>query len=345
MSQTQNRTARIRARCRRGAGPSSPARSQRCWTDRSSAPLVPSYYRATVGGVDAVVVGSGPNGLAGALTLARAGHRVVVYEGAAALGGGCRTAELTLPGFRHDVCSAVHPLVLASPFFRSVDLAARGVKMLDPAGSFCPPAGRRPGGRRSVARSRTRPRSLGPDAKAYRRLFDPLVPGISKVHPDHPGTAPARARPTRWRRPAWRLPGLLPASWVARLFKTDEARALLAGAAAHSLLPLDQPLTGSYALLFVALGHTYGWPVVEGGSARLVDALVDELDLAWGARLHVGRWVKSLDELAAGPAVVLMDISTRQLADLVGVRATPVLPPRPRALPLRRRACARSTGR
>ena len=250
-----------------------------------------------MGSVDAVVVGSGPNGLAGALTLARAGHRVVVYEGAAALGGGCRTAELTLPGFRHDVCSAVHPLVLASPFFRSVDLAGRGVRMLAPAVAFAHPLD---GGRAAAVRGSVEDTagSLGVDAKAYRRLFDPLVPGISKVLPTILGPLRAPpAHPVAMARLA--LPGLLPASWVARLFQTDEARALLAGAAAHSLLPLDQPLTGSYALLFVALGHTYGWPVVEGGSARLVDALLDEL-VSLGGEARVGRWVKSLDELA-GP--------------------------------------------
>jgi phytoene dehydrogenase-like protein len=276
-------------------------------------------YGATVGRLDAVVVGSGPNGLAGALTLARSGHRVVVYEGAATLGGGCRTAELTLPGFHHDVCSAVHPLVLASPFFRSVDLAGRGVKLLSPPVAFAHPLD---GGRAAAVRGSVEETagSFGADAKAYRRLFDPLVPGISKVVPTILG--PLRsppAHPVAMARLG--LPGLLPASWVARLFKTDEARALLAGAAAHSLLSLDQALTGSFALLFVALGHTYGWPVVEGGSARLVDALVEEL-ASMGGEARAGRWVKGLDELA-GAEVVLMDVSPRQLADFVGVRATP----------------------
>jgi phytoene dehydrogenase-like protein len=109
---------------------------------------------------------------------------------------------------------------------------------------------------------------------------------------------------------------LLPVSWLARLFKTEEARALLAGAAAHSLLALDQPLTGSYALLFVALGHTYGWPVVEGGSDRLVDALVAEL-AAKGAEFHTGRWARSLGDLGH-PKVALLDVSPRQLAAFVG---------------------------
>jgi phytoene dehydrogenase-like protein len=283
---------------------------------RSSSPPITVPH---VSDVDAVVVGSGPNGLAGALTLARAGHRVVVYEGAAALGGGCQTAELTLPGFLHDVCSAVHPLVLASPFFGSVDLAARGVKMLSPPVAFAHPLD---GGRAAAVGGPVEDTAgrLGADAKAYRQLFGPLVPGIGDVVPTILG--PLRyppAHPVTTARLA--LPGVMPVSWLARLFKTEEARALLAGAAAHSLLTLDQPLTGSYALLFVALGHTYGWPVVEGGSARLVDALTAEL-VSTGAEFRTGRWVTSLDELGA-PRVALMDVSPRQLAGLLGEKAAP----------------------
>jgi phytoene dehydrogenase-like protein len=271
-----------------------------------------------VNGVDSVVVGSGPNGLAAALTLARAGHRVVVYEGAPVVGGGCRTAELTLPGYRHDVCSAVHPLVLASPFFQSVDLAARGVTMLAPPVAFAHPLD---GGRAAVVGGAVEDtaRDLGPDAKAYRQLFGPLVPGIRQAIPTILGPLrSAPAHPLATARLA--LPGLLPASWVARLFKTEEARALVAGAAAHSLLTLDQPLTGSFALLFVAMGHTYGWPVVEGGSSRLVDALVAELT-SMGAEFHVGRWVKDLAELGH-PKAALLDISSRQMENLVGWRST-----------------------
>jgi phytoene dehydrogenase-like protein len=114
----------------------------------------------------------------------------------------------------------------------------------------------------------------------------------------------------------------MPSTWLARLFRSQEARALLAGAAAHSMLALDKPLTGAFALLFVALGHTYGWPVIAGGSARLVDALVAELT-SMGGEVLVGRWVRSLDELGR-PGVALMDVSARQLARLLGAKATPV---------------------
>lgn len=266
--------------------------------------------------LDAVVVGSGPNGLAAALTLARAGRAVEVYEGAPVPGGGCRTDELTLPGFRHDVCSAVHPLVLASPFFQSVDLAARGVKLLTPPVSFAHPLD---GGRAGAILGSVEATAagLGADARTYRRLFAPLARDVDKVLPTV--LAPLRGPP---RHPLAMarlgLPGLLPVTLLARGFRTEEARALLAGAAAHSMLPLSSPLTASYGMLFVALAHAYGWPVVEGGSGRVVDALVAELG-AFGAKLELGRWVRRLTDLPSA-ATVLLDISPRNLVMLAEER-------------------------
>ncbi|MGO9661670.1 MAG: phytoene desaturase family protein [Acidimicrobiales bacterium] len=266
--------------------------------------------------LDAIVVGSGPNGLAAALTLARAGRTVTVYEGAPTPGGGCRTDELTLPGFHHDVCSAVHPLVLASPFFRSVDLASRGVKMLTPVVAFAHPLD---GGRAGAIAGSVNDTAatLGPDARTYRRLFAPLARDVDKVLPTV--LAPLRAPP---RHPVAMarlgLPGLLPAAWLAGRFRTDEARGLLAGAAAHSMLPLSTPLTASYGMLFVALAHAYGWPVVEGGSSRVIDALVAELS-ALGPKVETGRWVEQLTDLPSARAV-LLDLSPRQVAGLAGTR-------------------------
>lgn len=269
--------------------------------------------------VDAVVVGSGPNGLAAALTLAHAGLAVAVYEGAPAPGGGCRTAELTLPGFRHDVCSSVHPLLLASPFFRNVGLAARGVRLLTPEVAFAHPLD----GGRAGAVTGTVPgtaATLGRDALEYRRLFSSLVREIDKVLPTVLG--PLRGLPRHPMAMArLGLPGLLPLTRLAARFRTEEARALLAGAAAHSMLPLDKPLTGSYGLLFVALGHAYGWPVVEGGSSRVVDALVAEL-AELGGSVHVGQWVTDLAELPEAKAV-LADVSPRHLVGMAGDRLSP----------------------
>jgi phytoene dehydrogenase-like protein len=269
-----------------------------------------------VSSLDAVVVGSGPNGLAAALTIARTGRAVAVYEGAATLGGGCRTDELTLPGFRHDVCSAVHPLVLASPFFRSIDLAAQGVKLLAPPVAFAHPLD---GGRAGaiLASVDETAASLGGDARAYRRLFAPLARDVDKVLPTvlAPLRAPPR-HPVAMARLGW--PGLLPVTQLAHRFGTEEARGLLAGAAAHSMLPLSTPLTASYGMLFVALAHAYGWPVVEGGSSRVIDALVAELG-AYGAEVETGRWVKNVADLP-GAQAVLLDISPRHLTELAEAR-------------------------
>jgi len=224
-----------------------------------------------------------------------------------------------LPGFHHDVCSAVHPLVLASPFFSTVDLEAHGVKVLNPTVAFAHPldGGRAGAVLRSVEETAA---SLGADGPAYRRLFQPLARDVGKVLPTVLG--PLRVPP---RHPVAMarlgLPGLLPAARLAGRFRTEEARALLAGAAAHSMLPLSTPLTGSYGLLFVTLGHAYGWPVIEGGSGRVVDALVAEL-AERRAAIHVDRWVKDLDDLPIARAV-LMDLSPRHLAELAGGRLTP----------------------
>ncbi len=161
---------------------------------------------------------------------------------------------------------------------------------------------------------------LGEDGDRYRRLFGPLVRDMDGLVPAL--LAPSQAPPRHLLAMArFALPGLLPATWLARQFRTGAARALLAGAAAHSVLPLSTPLTASFGLLFVALGHAYGWPVVEGGSDRLVDALLSELR-SLGGELTTGRWVKRLGELS-GARVVLLDVSARQLPELLGPGASP----------------------
>ncbi|MDQ6784042.1 MAG: NAD(P)/FAD-dependent oxidoreductase [Actinomycetota bacterium] len=268
---------------------------------------------------NAVVVGSGPNGLAAAVTLARDGWGVEVYEGAETPGGGCRTEELTLPGFHHDVCSSVHPLVRASPFFRGMNLDALGVRMCTPDVAFAHPLddGRVAAVVRSVSDTAE---SLGADSVAYRRLIAPLVGDAERILPAI--LAPLRsvpAHPVALARFA--IPGLLPASVVARRFSSEEARGLLAGAAAHSMLPLNAPLTGSFAILFAMLAHAVGWPVVEGGSGRVVDALVTELE-SLGGRVLTGQWVRRLADLPPCQAV-LLDLSARQLLALAGDRLSP----------------------
>ncbi len=265
---------------------------------------------------DAIVVGSGPNGLAAAVTLARAGLSVHVFEGAAAPGGGCRTEELTLPGFRHDVCSAVHPLAGASPFFTGTDLAAHGVRLLTPKVAFAQPLD---GGRAAAAHGSVDETAggLGSDGRAYRQLLGPLVHDVPLILPailaplrTVPGHPAAMAR--------FGLAGLLPATVLSRRFHGEQARALIAGAAAHTMLPLTAPLTSAFGLLFLMTAHSVGWPVVEGGSARLTDALVAEIT-SLGGRVETGRWVQTLDDLPQARAV-LLDVSPRQFIALAGDR-------------------------
>jgi phytoene dehydrogenase-like protein len=265
---------------------------------------------------DAIVVGSGPNGLAAAVTLADAGLRVHVYEGAAVPGGGARTEELTLPGFRHDVCSAAHPLALASPFFRRFNLPARGVRILEPEVQFAHPLD---GGRagfvvRSVDETAD---ALGADAVAYRRWCARSVRYADDVVD---AALSSLRRPPRHplRVAGFGLAAVEPASLMARHFGTDEARGLLAGVAAHSMLRLTRPPSGAVALLLTTLGHSVGWPVIEGGSSELVTAMVSAIEDAGGA-VFTNQWVTSLDELPPARAV-LLDVTPRSLLELGGDR-------------------------
>jgi phytoene dehydrogenase-like protein len=266
--------------------------------------------------LDAVVVGSGPNGLAAAVTMAAAGLRVQVIEGAPTIGGGCRTEELTLPGFWHDVCSAAHPLAVASPFFQRFDLAARGVELARPEVEFAHPLD---GGRaaivtRSVAETASR---LGDDARAYQRLLGPIADHMDEI-------CEAILAPLR-RPPAHPLVlagygrhAVLPAATVARRWHTQEARAIMAGAAAHAMMPLTAVPTAGIGLMLTGLAHAVGWPVVAGGSARITDAMADALITAGGS-IQTGRWVRSLSELPSA-STVLLDVSPRTLALLAGDR-------------------------
>ncbi|WP_353816435.1 phytoene desaturase family protein [Agromyces sp. SYSU T00266] len=266
--------------------------------------------------VDAVVVGSGPNGLAAAVTLARAGLSVRVFEAAVEPGGGARTAELTLPGFRHDVCSAVHPMALASPFFRAFGLDRR-IELRVPELSFGHPLD---GGRAGLAwhdLERTVD-GLGRDGRAYRRLIAPLVAHEGAVTeftgstllrlPRHPLVA-ARfgVRALEQGTPAWNL-----------RFRGDLARAMLTGVAAHAIRPLPSLGTAGTELVLTMHAHARGWPIPVGGSGAIVAALVDDL-LAHGGEVVTDA---AVDDLAALPhaRAVLLDVTPRALARLAGDR-------------------------
>jgi phytoene dehydrogenase-like protein len=265
---------------------------------------------------DAVVVGSGPNGLAAAVELARAGRSVLVLEGAEAVGGGTRTEELTLPGFRHDVCSAVHPLLLASPFFRSLELAEHGLEPIQPPAPLAHPF--RDGSAAVLERSLDATgTTLGVDAEAWRRAFAPLVgawealvdDALAPVHvPRHPLTL-ARVGAL----------ALRPATAVAAsLFAGEGARALFAGCAAHAVLPLTRAPSAAFGLALATLGHAVGWPVVRGGSASIADALVSHLR-SLGGEVETGRPVSSLADVPPARAV-LLDLTPRGVLRVAGDR-------------------------
>jgi phytoene dehydrogenase-like protein len=265
---------------------------------------------------DAVVVGSGPNGLAAAVTLSAAGLRVLVIEGSATVGGGCRTEEVTLPGFRHDLCSAAHPLALVSPFFRRFDLAKRGVRFASSEVEFAHPLD---GGRAAVVTRSVDAvaDSLGPDGAAYRRLLGPLVAhagGLSdailssmRVPPRDPLALAG-----------YSVNALRSAAAVAGRFRTQEARAVLAGTAAHAMLPLAAPMTGGIGLMLTTLAHAVGWPVAEGGSGTITAAMVEAVVQA-GGQVETGRWVRSLSELPPARAV-LLDIAPRAFLSIAAGR-------------------------
>jgi phytoene dehydrogenase-like protein len=265
---------------------------------------------------DAVVVGSGPNGLAAAIVLARAGRAVTVLEGSETLGGGCRSEELTLPGFVHDTCSTVHALALVSPFLKSLSLAEQGLELVHPDAPLVHPLddGTAVVLERSVEETA---KGLGQDARAYRRLFGPLVRDadalvreiLGPLRPPRDPLVMARFAPS----------ALRSATGLARArFDGRRARALLTGCCAHSMLSLSTPASAAFGIVLALSAHRVGWPVARGGSQRLADALAAKLN-SLGGRVETGRWVESLDELA-GPAATLVDVTPRQLLRLAGPR-------------------------
>ena len=264
---------------------------------------------------DAVVVGSGPNGLAAAITLARAGRSVLVVEAADTVGGGTRSAELTLPGFVHDVCSAIHPLAKASPCFAELPLEEHGVEFVEPPAPLAHPLddGSAVLLERSVDQTAA---GLGPDAEAYRKLMAPLVERSDQLQPLLLGYRPIPRRPIFTAR--FGLLALRSAVGLAKRFKGQRAKALFAGLAAHSIQDLHRSPTASFGLVLALFGHRHGWPLVRGGSQQLADALAAHLR-SLGGEIQLGAQVDSVDELPDSD-VKILDVTPRQLLRIAGHR-------------------------
>lgn len=265
---------------------------------------------------DAVVVGSGPNGLAAAITLQRQGKSVLLIEAKDKIGGGLRSEELTLPGFLHDVCSAVHPMASVSPFLKSVPLEDYGVDFIYPDVSIAHPLEN--GNTAVLTRSVDyTAESLGEDRQAYLDLMTPILEDWPKLTKDI--LSPLLKIPTSPRAMAnfgWL--GLSSAMRLSRRFKTPEAKALWAGMSAHSMQPLSKFTTSAVGLVLQATGHVKGWPLVIGGSQRIADAL-SAYFTSLGGRIETGFYVKSLSQLPSSK-LIMFDVTPKQLLEIAGHR-------------------------
>jgi len=267
-------------------------------------------------GYDAVVVGSGPNGLAAAIVMAQAGRSVLLIEARETIGGGCRSAELTLPGFVHDVCSAIHPLGLGSPFFKTLPLADHGLEWIHPPAPVAHPLddGTAVVVERSIEETAA---GLGPDAAAYRRLMGPLAAEWDTLAPEL--LAPLHLPRSPLAMARFGLKAIRSARGFAQArFQGDRARAVFAGIAGHAILPLEQTATAAIGLVLGVLTHAVGWPLPRGGSRRIAEALAAHLR-SLGGEIRTGSPVESLDALPPARAV-LCDVTPRQLLKIAGDR-------------------------
>jgi phytoene dehydrogenase-like protein len=265
---------------------------------------------------DAIVVGAGPNGLAAAIELAQRGKRVCVYEANARIGGSASSSELTLPGFVHDICSAVHPLAVGSPFFKNLSLKEYGLEFIFPPAAVAHPFA--DGSAILLYRSVERTsEQLGRDAGSYRKLFKPLVRDWEILAPELLGPIHFPRHPYAMTR--FGLNAIRSASgFLHSRFKEDRTRAFFAGSVAHSCLALDHLGTTAFGLVLMTLGHVVGWPIPRGGTQNISEALAAHLQ-ALGGEIVTGVRVGSITDLPTA-SCVLFDLTPRQLLRIVGDR-------------------------
>lgn len=265
---------------------------------------------------DAIIIGSGPNGLSAAMRLQQLGLSTAVYEQAAKPGGATRTEELTLPGFKHDIGSAIHPLTLDSPFFKTLPLKDHGLEWIHPEVNFAHPFkdGTAYAAYRDIARTAAQ---LGVDETRYKNLFEPLTKDWNKINAAILG--PLRFPKHPLPMAAFGLKAFMSAKFLADFFFQEEkTKAFFYGAAAHSTLPLTKLASSSFGLVLITLAHKFDWPFPKGGAVKIADALISYYQ-SLGGKLHLNTNVQDLRELPAAKAY-LFDVTPRQLLAIKGTR-------------------------
>ena len=262
---------------------------------------------------DAIVIGSGPNGLAAAIALQQKGLSVLLLEGKANIGGGLQSAELTLPGFIHDICSAIHPLAVASPFFNTLPLAQHGLEFIRPPIAVAHPFDN---GQVAVLKHTLQETAalLGEDKEAYLKLIEPLTKHWDSLIVDVLAPLHIPKDPISFTQ--FGLNALQPATLLARHFSTEMAKGFWAGMAAHSILPLNKLTTSAIGLILLAAGHMKGWSIPKGGSQQIANAL-GAYFVSLGGEIQTNFYVKSLEQLPSSRAI-LFDITPKQLLKIAG---------------------------
>ncbi|MES2266261.1 MAG: NAD(P)/FAD-dependent oxidoreductase [Bacteroidota bacterium] len=262
---------------------------------------------------DAIVVGSGPNGLAAAILMQQKGLNVLVLEGKSEIGGGLRTAELTLPGFKHDICSAIHPLAAASPFFKTLPLADHGLNYIYPEIDAAHPLEHSKPALLCRSIDETA-QHLGDDENAYRKLMGSVTKNWPLIDADVLGPLHFPKHPLALA--SFGLDAIKPATLLANSFKTKQAKALIAGMAAHSMQPITNLATSAIAMVLMATGHMHGWPIPKGGSNSIAKALASYFELI-GGKIQTDTYITSLNQLPSAHAI-LFDVTPKQLLEIAG---------------------------